>query len=613
MAWYNKYRPTDFDQVIGQELVKSVLLNSLSKNKTKHAYLFSGPKGIGKTTIARIFANKLNKIKENPESKIDIMELDAASNSSVDNIRQLIENAQTPPVTAKYKIYIIDEVHMLSKTAMNALLKILEEPPNYLIFLLATTNPEKIIPTVLSRLTKLNLFAHTQVDLIKNLSEISQKESLNIQPKALEIIAKRANGSQRDAINLLQTIASYELQEYSELEVGKLLGFLPEEILTKIAKGFIEGFEQSKLQELESLGLDAETFLSQLLDFLLNQSFSGQNDFDELILPLSEILSLRLNFGSLISGIALVQVKIRQNNNTLKSNFKNSIQKSDSSSKSDFETNSNLVSDNSENFNTSRSSKTVQKSTLDQEKNSTESLDSKIKEDSNLHNSSQKIEISLSKIQNLLSKIALSKSSPTVLKMVSADLELQKIEDKKLYLTTSNGIFLSQLNSAKLQKYILEEINKNLNSDFEKIKISLRNTKNVNLENKVIFVEENIPENEVFIKPSDFEPNIQEFSSSADNNLKKPKNPSKIAKKEDTLKEDLQNNSNIQNPEKENSLPKEQIENSSQKFYQVYNKLPENINPEEISVIKKPLPNPKPKIEKVKDWDETVEEMFDLE
>ena len=317
MAWYNDYRPTNFDQVIGQNLVKTVLQNALELNKIKHGYLLSGPKGVGKTTIARIFANELNSLNSNPQASMDIIELDAASNSGVDNIRQLIDSAQTPPFAGKYKIFIIDEVHMLSKSAMNALLKILEEPPAYLIFLLATTNPEKLLPTVLSRLTKLALTSHSIEDIVSQLGIIATKEKMDIDEESLILIAKRSSGGQRDAINLLETLFSYGLEKYSIKETSNLLGLINSEIFDQISNLFLtQDFAQIKtiIQDIENIGLDGEGFLAQFLDYLLESVFDKPSASQRLILPVASILDLKLPINTIHSAFALIQTEITKHN-----------------------------------------------------------------------------------------------------------------------------------------------------------------------------------------------------------------------------------------------------------------------------------------------------------
>jgi DNA polymerase III subunit gamma/tau len=311
MTWYNKYRPTDFDDVIGQDLVKSVLKNSIAKNKIKHAYLFNGSKGIGKTTLARIFAAKICQTSENPEASIDIVEMDAASNTGIDDVRDLIESANNPPLVAPYKIYIIDEVHMLSKPAMNALLKILEEPPTHIVFLLATTNPEKLIPTVLSRLTKLNLSAHTIDGLMERLKYISSQEGVPVTDEGLLLLARRAGGSQRDSINLLETISSFELENYTENDVAQLIGALPTDTLRELSNDISTGkISPTLLTELQNTGLDGDTLLAQLLEFLLDESFGGRNKYDDIIFPLAEVIDLKLPLSTIISSLALLQVRI---------------------------------------------------------------------------------------------------------------------------------------------------------------------------------------------------------------------------------------------------------------------------------------------------------------
>jgi DNA polymerase III subunit gamma/tau len=317
MAWYNIYRPTKFEDVSGQAIVKSVLQNALLHSKVKHGYLLSGPKGTGKTTLARIFANNLNDLDNNSQASMDIIELDAASNSGVDNIRNLIESAKTAPFAGAYKVYIIDEVHMLSKSAMNALLKILEEPPEYLVFLLATTNPEKLLPTVLSRLTKLTLTSHTLQDIIDRLKFIAKTEKMSIDQGSLELIAKRAGGGQRDAINILETLYSYGLEKYTLTETTNLLGLLPTELLSEIAGVFAQqDFVAIKemITKVEKVGLDGESFLGQLLGFLLEQSFEVGGGFDSLIIPVAEILDLKLPINTISASFALIQAKLKEKN-----------------------------------------------------------------------------------------------------------------------------------------------------------------------------------------------------------------------------------------------------------------------------------------------------------
>jgi len=315
MAWYNVYRPQTFDEVVGQNLVKTVLQNALAKNSIKHAYLFSGPKGTGKTTLARIFAHSLNQVSDNPQTSIDIVEMDAASNTGIDDIRQLIENAKNPPIAGQYKIYIIDEVHMLSKSAMNALLKILEEPPQYLIFLLATTNPEKLLPTVLSRLTKLQLTNHSIEGIITRLQYIAAAEHVIIEVPALELIARRSSGGQRDAINLLETVASYGLDAYTESDVAAILGVLPIQQLQAVATALMSDEVQHMAMVsgmLSQSGVDGDAVLAGLLEWLLDESFAGHNTFDSLIVPVSQVIALQLPVAHVTSTLSIVRAYMVQ-------------------------------------------------------------------------------------------------------------------------------------------------------------------------------------------------------------------------------------------------------------------------------------------------------------
>ena len=219
-----KYRPKTFDEVLGQSHVASTLKNALQKDQLAHAYLFTGPRGVGKTTCARILAMVLNCenvtkdfnpcntcnscISFNNNASFNIIELDAASNNSVDHMRSLIEQVRFQPQQGKYKIFIIDEVHMLSTSAFNAFLKTLEEPPPYAVFILATTEKHKIIPTILSRCQIYDFKRIQNDDIVTQLSKIATKENITFEEEALNIIAEKADGAMRDALSIYDRIVS---------------------------------------------------------------------------------------------------------------------------------------------------------------------------------------------------------------------------------------------------------------------------------------------------------------------------------------------------------------------------------------------------------------------
>src|SRR3989344_9484316 len=197
LVLYRKYRPQGFEEVIGQEHIVKTLKNSLKSGAISHAYLFCGPRGSGKTTIARIFAKELGC------EGIDLVEIDAASHTGVDDVRELIDGIKFAPVKSKYKIFIIDECHQLSKSASNALLKTLEEPPAHAIFLLATTEAHKMIPTILSRCQRFDFKRLQVAEIIQKLEFILKKEDIKFEPAVLPLIALNARGSFRDAESLL--------------------------------------------------------------------------------------------------------------------------------------------------------------------------------------------------------------------------------------------------------------------------------------------------------------------------------------------------------------------------------------------------------------------------
>ena len=220
-----KYRPMSFDSVVGQQALTTTLKNAIASGKLAHAYLFCGPRGVGKTTCARIFAKTINCLSPtaegeacnacescqafNEQRSYNIHELDAASNNSVDDIRQLIDQAQVPPQIGRYKVFIIDEVHMLSQQAFNAFLKTLEEPPAHAIFILATTEKHKILPTILSRCQIYDFARMTVGDTVKHLQYVADKEGITYEPEALHVIAEKADGGMRDALSIFDQVASY--------------------------------------------------------------------------------------------------------------------------------------------------------------------------------------------------------------------------------------------------------------------------------------------------------------------------------------------------------------------------------------------------------------------
>ncbi|WP_306350407.1 DNA polymerase III subunit gamma/tau [Flavobacterium sp. '19STA2R22 D10 B1'] len=207
-----KYRPQTFKDVVGQQAITNTLLNAIESNHLAQALLFTGPRGVGKTTCARILARKINQPDyDNPEEDFafNVFELDAASNNSVDDIRNLIDQVRIPPQTGKYKVYIIDEVHMLSQAAFNAFLKTLEEPPKHAIFILATTEKHKIIPTILSRCQIFDFKRITVKDAKDHLAEVAKSQNIVYEDDALHIIAQKADGAMRDALSIFDRVVSY--------------------------------------------------------------------------------------------------------------------------------------------------------------------------------------------------------------------------------------------------------------------------------------------------------------------------------------------------------------------------------------------------------------------
>ena len=265
-----KYRPTSFDDVVGQSSVTSTLKNAIQSNQLAHSYLFCGPRGVGKTTCARIFAKEINKF--NSQSQVDdfsfnIFELDAASNNSVDDIRSLTDQVRVPPQTGKYKVYIIDEVHMLSQSAFNAFLKTLEEPPPHAKFILATTEKHKIIPTILSRCQIFDFKRVSNEDIVKNLKFVAKNENITAEEEALFLIAEKSDGALRDSLSLFDRLISFSDKNLTYKDVAEHLNTLDYEYFFKTTDHLINNDINSLLiiyNEIVNNGFDGQNFINGL-------------------------------------------------------------------------------------------------------------------------------------------------------------------------------------------------------------------------------------------------------------------------------------------------------------------------------------------------------------
>ncbi len=263
------YRSRSLDEIVGQSHITRILQRAIARGRIAHAYLLTGPRGVGKTSIARILAHEINGLPYTDESThLDIIEIDAASNNSVEDIRDLRDKVQIAPASSPKKIYIIDEVHMLSKSAFNALLKTLEEPPEHVVFILATTDADKLPATILSRVQRFNFRAISPRDAAKHLAFIAEQEKIAITPDALELIAEQGKGSFRDSISLLDQLRSLSDETIDRAMVAEVLGLaqdeLVEELLTAYAAADI-GRAAQLIDEAEAAGTPAELLAEQLL------------------------------------------------------------------------------------------------------------------------------------------------------------------------------------------------------------------------------------------------------------------------------------------------------------------------------------------------------------
>lgn len=312
-ALYRAYRPQAFEDVVGQEHIIRTLKNQIENNNVGHAYLFSGTRGTGKTTTAKIFARAVNCLESKNQEPcnecdvckdilhdniMDVVEIDAASNNSVDDIRELRESVKYSPAKAKYKVYIIDEVHMLSQGAFNALLKTLEEPPSYIIFILATTEPHKIPATILSRCQRFDFKRVTVQDMTSRMKIICQEEQIDVEDKALNLISRNSQGALRDALSILDQCISFSEDKILYKDVVELLGTVNVEQLFELAQYIIEQNTKESLKILNEFvlwGKDIRNLINDLIDHFRNLMVCKVSIELEEIISLPEEIISQLN------------------------------------------------------------------------------------------------------------------------------------------------------------------------------------------------------------------------------------------------------------------------------------------------------------------------------
>lgn len=337
---YRTYRPSKFSEVVGQEYIVKILKNTIKNQKIAHAYLFAGPRGTGKTTIAKLFAKAINCENFNEEScdecasclafkennHPDIIELDAASNNSVEDIREIIDQVPYAPIISKYKVYIIDEVHMLSSSAFNALLKTLEEPPAHVVFILATTDPQKIIPTVLSRCQRYNFSKISNLNMKKKMMEILDKENLKYEEKALEEVAMLAEGGMRDALSILEQVLSYNNEGVYLEDIQKIFGLSTKEEKVKLLIDAHKNITSAinSLREMYNYGIDPKRLCIDLLEIIKEALIYSDDQNATLLSKIDKFDAMNIleaiNINDLLNDITYLEEalsKTRSNQNFL--------------------------------------------------------------------------------------------------------------------------------------------------------------------------------------------------------------------------------------------------------------------------------------------------------
>jgi len=317
---YRKYRPKTFAELESQEHVIRTLQGALSSGRVGHAYLFCGPRGTGKTTMARLFAKVINCEKRttktepcnvcssciaiNESRSLDLIEIDAASNRGIDEIRNLKEAAGTAASSSRYKIFIIDEVHMLTKDAFNALLKTLEEPPSHIVFILATTEPHKVLETILSRVQRFDFRKIDKKEIISKLKKIAVAEKLTIDDESLELIAASASGSMRDAESSLGKVMAFVQDKITADQTAIILGVIPERTHAEFLKNILDKKSSDALAQIATLyesGVNLEQFCVQFILFMrrkLVDSLTSNSDPKPLVKIIEQFMKAKSELKS---------------------------------------------------------------------------------------------------------------------------------------------------------------------------------------------------------------------------------------------------------------------------------------------------------------------------